>query len=361
MDKCVPALSEHEVFIREFITLYKQQPVLWRQKHPQYRNRTERSEAYEVLVRKCQEYYSEADEDFVKMKIDSMRSTFRKERKKVLNSKENSTNPEDVYKPSLWYYDLLLFTAGEEAEGETSDGTKTEDSLAVANNPEEGNYVKIPFWSREHSAILINFYKNHPCLYSTSHPEYKNKRKRNEAVKKVTERLMATTGKYFHAEDVRRKISLIRGQFLYEYKKIKKSESLGEVYTPTLWCFEMLSFLKEEYSSKKRIGSKASQNQANLRRKNRRKNSTSESDDDLDIKKESDSSLSSESVHLQLDVKQTDEEDDIFDTIAKNLAHQMREMSEQQRNIANKIVRDVMYHGQMEHLTVKSRLSLDGV
>jgi hypothetical protein len=123
---------------------------------------------------------------------------------------------------------------------------------------------KIPFWSREHSAILINFYKNHPCLYSTSHPEYKNKRKRNEAVKKVTERLMATTGKYFHAEDVRRKISLIRGQFLYEYKKIKKSESLGEVYTPTLWCFEMLSFLKEEYSSKKRIGSKASQNQANL-------------------------------------------------------------------------------------------------
>jgi hypothetical protein len=123
---------------------------------------------------------------------------------------------------------------------------------------------KIPFWSREHSAILINFYKNHPCLYSTSHPEYKNKRKRNEAVKKVTERLMATTGKYFHAEDVRRKISLIRGQFLYEYKKIKKSESLGEVYTPTLWCFEMLSFLKEEYSSKKRTGSKPSQNQANL-------------------------------------------------------------------------------------------------
>jgi hypothetical protein len=161
MDKCVPALSEHEVFIREFITLYKQQPVLWRQKHPQYRNRTERSEAYEVLVRKCQEYYSEADEDFVKMKIDSMRSTFRKERKKVLNSKENSTNPEDVYKPSLWYYDLLLFTAGEEAEGETSDGTKTEDSLAVANNPEEGNYVVRDDTVRKNQLFFVVFRKYH--------------------------------------------------------------------------------------------------------------------------------------------------------------------------------------------------------
>ncbi|RZC27646.1 uncharacterized protein BDFB_006597 [Asbolus verrucosus] len=298
MDRSVYVLSEHEVFMREFIALYKQHPVLWQQKHPQYRNRSERTEAYEVLVKKCQQYYPEADEDFVRMKIDSMRSTFRKERRKVLNSKENSKNPEDVYKPSLWYYELLLFTAGEEAENEsnTNSGTEKDEMSTVCNNPEDGNLVKIPFWSREHSALLISFYKNYPSLYSTSHPQYRNKRKRNEAVKKITDKLMAVTGKYFHSED---------------------------------------------------------------RRKSRRKNSSSEeSDDDLEIKKESDSSLSSESA--QLEEKQSVVDDDIYDTIAKNVAHKLRDMTKEQRTIAEKIVKDVMYHGQMENLTVHSRLSLDG-
>lgn len=138
MEKSIHALSEHEVFIREFLSLYKQQPVLWQQKHPHYRNRAERTEAYTTLVKKCQEYYSDADEDFVRLKIDSMRSTFRKERRKVLQSKESSTNPEDVYKPSLWYYDLLLFTAGEEPENETT-------SEERSSQPEYANSV-VSFW-----------------------------------------------------------------------------------------------------------------------------------------------------------------------------------------------------------------------
>ncbi|XP_008192749.2 uncharacterized protein LOC103312840 isoform X1 [Tribolium castaneum] len=345
------ALTEHEVFTREFLTLYKQNPILWQQKHPQYRNRSLRSEAYATIVKKCQEFNPEADEDFVRMKIDSMRSTFRKERKKVLQSKATATNPEDVYKPSLWYYDLLLFTAGEEAENEAMN--ETDEVLS----PEDGNLVKIPFWSREYSAILINFYKSYPCLYSMSHPHYKNKKKRNDAVKKITEKLMEATGKYFHTSDVRRKISLIRGQFLYEYKKIKNSESRGENYKPTLWCFEMLSFLNEEYANKNKVATKKAERRMNLRPKVKRKNSSSDdSDEEMNVKKESDSSLSSESV--QIEPKEEDE--DQFDTTGKSLARILREMTDEQRIFANKIIREVMYHGQMEHLTASSRFSLDG-
>ncbi|XP_044255795.1 uncharacterized protein LOC123005850 isoform X2 [Tribolium madens] len=292
------------------------------------------------------------------MKIDSMRSTFRKERKKVLQSKETATKPEDVYKPSLWYYDLLLFTAGEDAESESMNDLKAEEVLSAGSNPEDGNSVKIPFWSREYSAILINFYKSYPCLYSMLHPHYKNKKKREDAVKKITEKLMEATGKYFHSSDVRRKISLIRGQFLYEYKKIKNSESKGDNYKPSLWCFDMLSFLHEEYANKNKIAVKKTERRMNLRPKIKRKNISSEdSDEDMNIKKESDSSLSSESIHPE--IKETDDED-LFDTTGKSLARILREMTDEQRTFANKIIREVMYHGQMEHLTSSSRFSLDG-
>lgn len=50
--------------------------------------------------------------------------------------------------------------------------------------------------------------------------------------------------------------------------------------------------------------------------------------------------------------------EDVFDAIGKNVAHKLRGMSEHQRIIAEKIISDVMYHGQMENLTMQSQLQL---
>lgn len=51
--------------------------------------------------------------------------------------------------------------------------------------------------------------------------------------------------------------------------------------------------------------------------------------------------------------------EDLFDAIAKNVAHKMRSMTPEQRLWAEKIVNDVMYHGQMEMLTNVSRLTVN--
>lgn len=51
--------------------------------------------------------------------------------------------------------------------------------------------------------------------------------------------------------------------------------------------------------------------------------------------------------------------EDVFDAIGKNVAHKLRGMTHQQRIIAEKIISDVMYHGQMENLTPNSRLAVD--
>ncbi|KAK4316839.1 hypothetical protein Pmani_012039 [Petrolisthes manimaculis] len=42
-------------------------------------------------------------------KINAMRSSFRKEVKKVTSSRRSGAAADDIYLPRLWYYNLLLF------------------------------------------------------------------------------------------------------------------------------------------------------------------------------------------------------------------------------------------------------------
>lgn len=51
----------------------------------------------------------DANRDMVTKKINSLRSSYRKEKKKVQDSERSGACADDVYKPSLWYYNLLIF------------------------------------------------------------------------------------------------------------------------------------------------------------------------------------------------------------------------------------------------------------
>lgn len=101
----------NETFLRDFIQIYRENRILWDKTHPNYKSRIHRDAALDALVDKSMQYFPEANLDFVKTKIDSMRGTFRREYKKVQDSKKKS---QDVYVPTLWYYNLLLFIAGED-------------------------------------------------------------------------------------------------------------------------------------------------------------------------------------------------------------------------------------------------------
>lgn len=94
-----------------FIDLYKGHPCLWDIKHVTYMQKDLKNAAYEVLVEKLKEKISDANVDMVKKKINNMRSSLRKEIKKVVASKEPGpgARAEEVHQPSLWYYDHLLF------------------------------------------------------------------------------------------------------------------------------------------------------------------------------------------------------------------------------------------------------------
>lgn len=50
--------------------------------------------------------------------------------------------------------------------------------------------------------------------------------------------------------------------------------------------------------------------------------------------------------------------DDLYDTIGKNVARKLRDMTDDQRIHAERLINEVMYHGQMENLTPTSKLTI---
>ena len=83
----------------DFLTKFL--PVLWQIRSADYSNRTKRDEAWDLLVQLTREKIPEADLCFVKKKVGSIRASFRKELRRVRDSKRSGLSADDVYKPTL--------------------------------------------------------------------------------------------------------------------------------------------------------------------------------------------------------------------------------------------------------------------
>ncbi|KAG8224830.1 hypothetical protein J437_LFUL002277 [Ladona fulva] len=128
-------------FLARFIELYHDLPALWNVGDADYTNRAKRSEAWDTLVEFTRSRIRDADLPFVKKKLESIRASFRKELRRVKESRRSGVPEEYVYKPTLWYYDLLLFTAftpDQESLGTSKSNLKIEfeEDHAVLNGPE---------------------------------------------------------------------------------------------------------------------------------------------------------------------------------------------------------------------------------
>jgi hypothetical protein len=78
------------------------------------------------LIDKRKEVDREATKDTVAKKINSFRTIYRKDLSKVKNSMRSAAGAEEIYKPSLWYLDLLSFLNDQEQP--TRSMTNIEDS-----------------------------------------------------------------------------------------------------------------------------------------------------------------------------------------------------------------------------------------
>lgn len=96
-------------FLSEFIELYKSFPCLWLVKSKEYSDRNKKDLAYSELVKKFEEFDPSADRNTVIKKINGLRTVYKKELAKVNNSEKSGSGADDIYKPTLWYFDLLHF------------------------------------------------------------------------------------------------------------------------------------------------------------------------------------------------------------------------------------------------------------
>lgn len=142
-------LLKDKEFWEDFIDIYRRYPCLWDIKNKEYSNKPAKNSAYSELIEKCKDISPDADKSFVCKRIANMRTAFRRELKKVRDSKRTGCATEEIYSPSLWYFDLLLFLS----EGET--GRVGTSSL---EEPDERYFEEEGENEVEHNVFLIYFH-----------------------------------------------------------------------------------------------------------------------------------------------------------------------------------------------------------
>ncbi|CAI6356598.1 unnamed protein product [Macrosiphum euphorbiae] len=79
-------------FWREFINLYRELLAVWKIKSDDYKNRDLKSQCYVKLTDKLKEHQPTADINSTKRKINTLRSNFRRELKKQINSRKSGVS-----------------------------------------------------------------------------------------------------------------------------------------------------------------------------------------------------------------------------------------------------------------------------
>lgn len=75
----------------------------------------------------------------VSKKIQSLRSAFRKEYRKIESSIRSGKGADETYRSTLWYYDLLLFTRDQDEPTESLSNLVVDSSLDEGEGEENAN------------------------------------------------------------------------------------------------------------------------------------------------------------------------------------------------------------------------------
>ncbi|XP_055918554.1 uncharacterized protein LOC129950652 [Eupeodes corollae] len=107
---------ENKSFIFEFIELYRSLPALWNIKGKEYANRDLKNNQYENRLKKYQEKYPEATKKDVSQKINTLRTNYRRELKRISGLERSGSGLTEENESTLFYFDAMDFLRDDEAK-----------------------------------------------------------------------------------------------------------------------------------------------------------------------------------------------------------------------------------------------------
>lgn len=82
-------------------------------------DRDKKAQALEKLLQLYKERYQDATTEDVKNKFNSLRTNFRKELKRLKDSKKSGAGVDELYTPTCWYFDDMYFIVDQETPSDS--------------------------------------------------------------------------------------------------------------------------------------------------------------------------------------------------------------------------------------------------
>ncbi|XP_031336479.1 uncharacterized protein LOC116165884 [Photinus pyralis] len=95
--------------VLQLIDLYKARPCLYAVKTTEYKNKHMKLTAYQEIEQGLQSLRPKTTTGEIKSKINGLRTNFLTEHRKYKSSLNSGAGAEEVYYPTLWYYEHMLF------------------------------------------------------------------------------------------------------------------------------------------------------------------------------------------------------------------------------------------------------------
>ncbi|KAK2578454.1 hypothetical protein KPH14_012018 [Odynerus spinipes] len=113
---------------QSFFQVYQSLLELWQVKSDVYKNKSKKNKAWETLLLEYKEIDPEDTVEKLKAKLNSIRTNYRQELKKVNDSVRSGAGEDDVYVPSIWYISCLDFLKDQEVPSTGVDSIDCENS-----------------------------------------------------------------------------------------------------------------------------------------------------------------------------------------------------------------------------------------
>lgn len=102
-------MCEEKQFFLEFIEFYQTFPALWDTFSKDYCDRKLKNDQYTILLEKYKEWDPEATQEDMKKKINTLRTNYRREVKRLSQQNKSGAGAEDSTEPNLYYFKAMDF------------------------------------------------------------------------------------------------------------------------------------------------------------------------------------------------------------------------------------------------------------